>query len=278
MARPIHSTVHATMLHSRHLSPPFSTPFPLRSVHFLRRRLPLASTSTPPPNLTAPSPPPPEEAEPDLEGPIEINPFSTTPIFATDDNPTPIQIATSVLLTGSISVFLFRALRRRAKRLQELRVRSTGMNKASDAMESLKAIRETAIDPGQPPSPIQAFLGSIAAGVLCLILYKFTTTIETSLNKQTISDNISVRQITITIRTIINGICYLATFVFGINSAGLMLYSIQLFLNSLFENDSDSKKSDLKKKEGEELNNVGPTVTDLEQISDEKNNSSNSSE
>lgn len=42
-----------------------------------------------------------------------------------------------------------------------------------------------------------------------------------------------VRQITITIRTIINGICYLATFVFGINSVGLFLYSGQLALNSI---------------------------------------------
>lgn len=53
------------------------------------------------------------------EGPIEIPP-STPSIFATTDDPAPIQIATSVLLTGSISIFLFRALRRRARRAKEL--------------------------------------------------------------------------------------------------------------------------------------------------------------
>lgn len=52
------------------------------------------------------------------EGPIEL-PFST-PIFATTDDPTPLQVATSVLLTGAISVFLFRSIRRRAKRAKEL--------------------------------------------------------------------------------------------------------------------------------------------------------------
>lgn len=36
-------------------------------------------------------------------------------------------------------------------------------------------------------------------------------------------------------RTIINGICYLATFVFGINSLGLFLYSGQLAINSFME-------------------------------------------
>lgn len=54
--------------------------------------------------------PPPEE------GPIEL----TQSIFATSDNPSPLQVATSVLLTGAISVFLFRSLRRRAKRAKEL--------------------------------------------------------------------------------------------------------------------------------------------------------------
>ncbi|XAR56509.1 hypothetical protein NMG60_11037029 [Bertholletia excelsa] len=57
------------------------------------------------------------------EGPIELPP-STPSIFATSDNPSPLQVSTSVLLTGAISVFLFRSLRRRAKRAKEL-VQST---------------------------------------------------------------------------------------------------------------------------------------------------------
>lgn len=46
-----------------------------------------------------------------------------------------------------------------------------------------------------------------------------------------------------TFRTIINGLCYLATFVFGINSIGLFLYSGQLAINSFME-DSDSKETE----------------------------------
>lgn len=53
------------------------------------------------------------------EGPVELF-QSTSPIFATNDEPSSIQVATSVLLTGAISVFLFRSLRRRAKRVKEL--------------------------------------------------------------------------------------------------------------------------------------------------------------
>lgn len=106
-------------------------------------------------------------------------------------------------------------------------------------MESLKAM--SPVEANAPPSPLQALLGGLSAGVIALILYKFTTTIEASLNRQTISDNFSVRQITITIRTIINGICYLATFVFGINSVGLILYSGQLGFNALMEDSSSDK-------------------------------------
>lgn len=53
------------------------------------------------------------------EGPMELPPSSPS-IFATTDNPSTIQVATSVLLTGAISVFLFRSVRRRAKRAKEL--------------------------------------------------------------------------------------------------------------------------------------------------------------
>lgn len=58
-------------------------------------------------------------ADIDTEGPVEL-PFSSTPsIFATADDPSPIQVASSVLLTGAVSVFLFRSLRRRAQRVKQ---------------------------------------------------------------------------------------------------------------------------------------------------------------
>ncbi|KAL1202450.1 hypothetical protein V5N11_025013 [Cardamine amara subsp. amara] len=189
------------------------------------------------------------EQQEEEDGPIELPPSSTSPfsstnsIFATSDEPTPLQLATSVLLTGAITVFLFRSIRRRAKRSKELTFRSTGAKKSlkEEAMESLKAMSSTPIEDGKStPSAAQAFLGAISAGVIALILYKFTVTIESGLNRQTISDNFSVRQITVTVRTIINGICYLATFVFGLNAIGLLLYSGQLFFN---EESDDAMKA-----------------------------------
>lgn len=184
------------------------------------------------------------------EGPIQLpqsSPSSSSSsIFADSNDPSTLQVATSVLLTGAISVFLFRSLRRRAKRAKEMRFRSTGVKKKGlkeEALESLKAMQGGSVEPGAPPTPVQALLGGLSAGAIAIVLYKFTTTIEAALNRQTISDNFSVRQITITIRTIINGICYLATFVFGINAVGLILYSGQLAINSFMENPSGTATS-----------------------------------
>jgi len=61
-----------------------------------------------------------------------------------------------------------------------------------EALDSLKAFGSASIDAKGPPSPVQTFLGGIAAGVIALILYKFATTIEAGLNRQAISDNYSV--------------------------------------------------------------------------------------
>ncbi|KAG9447764.1 hypothetical protein H6P81_013892 [Aristolochia fimbriata] len=220
---------------SRHISPFFGTDnsfSPLGANLLFRGRRPWLAQL-------------PDTAAPVEDGPVQLPPSDSPLSFGDPAEASPIQVATSVLLTGAITVFLFRSLRRRAKRAKEMRVRSGGIAKKglqAEALENLKAMRSASIEPGKPPSPVQALLGGLSAGVIALILYKFTTTIEASLNRQTISDNFSVRQITITIRTIINGLCYLATFVFGANSIGLILYSGQLALNSLSE-DSPSEET-----------------------------------
>ncbi|XP_027906604.1 uncharacterized protein LOC114166134 isoform X1 [Vigna unguiculata] len=211
-------------------------------------------------------------ADVNTEGPIEL-PLSSTPsIFATTDEPSPIQIASSILLTGAITVFLFRALRRRAQRVKQAQFRSSGVKSIKEeALDSLKAFGSASIDAKGPPSPVQTLLGGISAGVIALILYKFATTIEGALNRQTISDNYSVRQITITIRTIVNGLTYLATFVFGLNSLGLFLYSGQLAIKSLMGGDSTEKETESKSTEQSNSSKLSiENITDSTELSGSK--------
>ncbi|XP_038689981.1 uncharacterized protein LOC119988848 [Tripterygium wilfordii] len=217
---------------------------------------------------------------PEEEGPIEL-PLSSPNLFAITDDPSPLQVATSVLLTGAITVLLFRSVRRRAKRARELKFRSSGAKKSlkEEALESLKVMGSSSVDIKSPPSPVQTLLGAISAGVIAVILYKFTTTIEAGLNRQTISDNYSVRQITITIRTIINGLCYLATFIFGLNSVGLFLYSGQLVINSIMGDLSSEEETESKAEEQSgSLNSTAENRTDDAEVSSSSSQADQSSD
>lgn len=192
--------------------------------------------------------------EEEQDGPVELpqglNPFEVP-------EASPLQTAASVLLTGAIAVLLYRSVKRRAKRATKMKFRSSGVesvreeakSEALKALEKLKVSQE--VKAQGSPSPVQALVGAVMAGVIAFVLYNFTISVESTLDKQAISTNYSVRQITITVRTIINGICYLATFVFALNSVGLTLYSGQLAIKSwidIFKGESDSKPMETESK------------------------------
>ncbi|TVT98199.1 hypothetical protein EJB05_56518, partial [Eragrostis curvula] len=294
-----------------------AAPFAL-SARRLRRSTAIRAEPEPPPTSAAEAPDTvagTSGGDGDGEGPVELR---ASTLFSIDDNPTLLQTATSILLTGAISIFLFRSLRRRARRAKELvspppipsslstslilsptektdaflgvvdcllqRVRSSGVQKKSnnltdEALEGLRLMSASPIEADKPPSPVQTLLGGIAAGVIAVILYKFTTTIEASLNRQTISDSFSVRQITITIRTIITGVCYLATSVFGINAVGLTLYSLQLTFASIMDDDpkgatgNANEQSNTMASSDSSTSNSESAGSDLQQMSDKSKNS-----
>ncbi|KAH6795670.1 hypothetical protein C2S51_036656 [Perilla frutescens var. frutescens] len=166
--------------------------------------------------------------QPAAEGPFELPSSISSLLSAASDDTGALQTAASFLITGAFTLFLFTTLRRSAKRAKERKLRSRSTKE--EAMVSLKNA-SVKVKGKKPPSPDQALLGALIAAAFGLLLYKFTTTVEFNLNNQPLSPNYSVRQITITIRTIINGMCYLATFVFAFNSLGLFLYSGQLAMN-----------------------------------------------
>nr|KJB45750.1 hypothetical protein B456_007G325500 [Gossypium raimondii] len=127
-----------------------------------------------------------EEKEQEEEVPIEL-----PPSYSSFSSSSPLQTATTVLLSGAIAAFLFRSIRRRAKRAKEFRLRSKSLKEKS--LNRLKAMGSASIKNKKlsTPSPVDALLGSLIAGVIAVFLYKFTTTIEAALNRQTVSDNFS---------------------------------------------------------------------------------------
>eukprot|EP00252_Welwitschia_mirabilis_P012120 TRINITY_DN2697_c0_g1_i4.p1 TRINITY_DN2697_c0_g1~~TRINITY_DN2697_c0_g1_i4.p1 ORF type:complete len:261 (-),score=48.31 TRINITY_DN2697_c0_g1_i4:97-879(-) len=193
------------------------------------------------------------------EGPIEL-PQGPDPFEVPEASP--LQKTAGVLLTGAITFLLYRSLKRRAKRTREQRFRSPAAAKdvRSEAEEALKELRLKQKQPLEvkekaPPSVGQALAGAVIAGAVSYVLYNFSVGVESALNQQELSSDYSVRQITITIRTIIIGVSYLATFIFAANTIGLILYSGQLALNSLssfFSAQEESKSIDTENKAEED--------------------------
>lgn len=64
--------------------------------------------------------------------------------------------------------------------------------------------------------------GSIQAGVVAFVLWQLATRIDGYFGAQEMPSQYTARNITITLRTIVTGLSYLATFIFSFNSVGLM--------------------------------------------------------
>lgn len=74
-----------------------------------------------------------------------------------------------------------------------------------------------------------------------------------------------------------NGICYLATFVFGINAVGLFLYSGQLAVNSIMEDGStDKETATIVDKQVSPPNSTVETALDSTESSSNKDDQSSS--
>lgn len=65
------------------------------------------------------------------------------------------------------------------------------------------------------------------------MLYGFAETISASFDGRQVPESYQARQITITVRTIVTGLGYLATFVYAANGTGLVALAAQKTLDKL---------------------------------------------
>ena len=82
-------------------------------------------------------------------------------------------------------------------------------------------------------SATQAFAGGFTGLAIAFVLYGFTQTVVGALDNQPVPENYQARQISITVRTIVSGLAYLATFVYAANGTGLMALGAQKWLDKL---------------------------------------------
>ncbi|NEP63114.1 MAG: DUF3082 domain-containing protein [Symploca sp. SIO2G7] len=83
-------------------------------------------------------------------------------------------------------------------------------------------------------SPLRCFSGAFLAGTLAILIYRMMIAIATTFaQKPIMSDNPTVINISVAVRTLVVGIVTLGAGVFGIAAVGLLLLGIQLTIKKL---------------------------------------------
>ncbi|CAI5511172.1 unnamed protein product [Closterium sp. Naga37s-1] len=194
-------------------------------------------------------------ATPASDGPIKLPPAYLEDPWAIPEV-SPLQSFASILLTGTIGVLLFRAIKRRASKVTESRFRSDSVEKLSSnpvVEERKRRAAEEAAEAAKrpPPTVLNTLGGALVAGSIAIVLYKFATSVDDVFAGQTLSTTYTVRNLSIAVRTIVSGLVWLATFIFALNSLGLTLYAFQLALGI------DSPKDSPVTRSGSDADTVG---------------------
>lgn len=86
----------------------------------------------------------------------------------------------------------------------------------------------------------QAFFGGITGLSISFLLFGFAKTIQANFDGRAVPDSYQARQITITVRTIVEGLAYLATFIYAANGIGLISLGLQKCLGNKVSTGEDT--------------------------------------
>ncbi|KAG1671830.1 hypothetical protein FOA52_000207 [Chlamydomonas sp. UWO 241] len=139
-----------------------------------------------------------------------------------------------VLLVG---LFLYRVLRRRAKRAKEEKISGQITQEEWDnswfAQMRAKFAPPAGSESSTPVRDATAFdalLGAAQAAALGFGMFIFSSKMTVLIGSSPLPDGYQARNISITVRTLIEGLSWLATFVFCLNAVGLSALSVQMLM------------------------------------------------
>jgi hypothetical protein len=102
---------------------------------------------------------------------------------------------------------------------------------------------------------MQSFTGGLTGIGISVVLYAFASKVSESFDGKALPESETVRQISITVRTIVEGLTYLATFVYAANGVGLIALAGQKTLDYFNGKDLlDQAKAELAERDAAEAN------------------------
>jgi hypothetical protein len=135
--------------------------------------------------------------------------------------------------------------------------------------EERKKIDEDRAAKTKALTAMQAFTGGLTGIGISVVLYAFAAKVSESFDGKALPESETVRQISITVRTIVEGLAYLATFVYAANGVGLVALAGQKAMNyfngedlldeakrELAERDAAEAEAEAKKKAKDDDNDI----------------------
>eukprot|EP01023_Acetabularia_acetabulum_P041259 TRINITY_DN4014_c0_g1_i1.p1 TRINITY_DN4014_c0_g1~~TRINITY_DN4014_c0_g1_i1.p1 ORF type:complete len:297 (-),score=39.32 TRINITY_DN4014_c0_g1_i1:492-1322(-) len=165
-----------------------------------------------------------------------------------------IKNISGVAYTALVAFFLFRLFKRRASKAKSQRIakQQGGDQEIEDepivTSEMLTKDSNDAV-PESQATPLSSLFGAVQAGGIAFLLYLAANSIDSTLGMADLPDQYTARNIAVSVRTVIRGLVWLATFIFGANSLGLLLLTFQLIVDPEGKWEKRGIEAEIKKQE-----------------------------
>jgi hypothetical protein len=147
-----------------------------------------------------------------------------------------VKSVSGALYVGLVAFFLWRVLGRRARRARQERLAgqpavetpfTAPLRALREKRDAMRAEERAQGKPGEA-GPGDALVGALQAGAIAAGLWFFTGKVEAAIAGAALPDQLTARNMAVTVRTALLGLLYLATFIFSANSVGLAALAVQM--------------------------------------------------